>query len=425
MTKLSLLLILLAGCVTDETHDPNIPPPPTGSGSGAGSGTGPGGPGSGAGAVGGDPSLNQFVLASKDDQIVRVAPDLSAHAVVIAFGSYIDVESLAIVGGTIYAGAEDNSVNAIDLATGALEWESPLGRFENSTLAEPEVVIRDSYAYAAGLNGLFASIELATGAHQWGYAMSPTGQTDSYYSQIGKPLVTADRIYIGTHDSLETNYLHAIDRATGARIWRLELADAMSGTPQLAGNTLLVPAGDLHAMDPATGAIRWTFPQYELTRGASTPVVAGDVVLVQGATDVADGRLYCLELATGALRWSIDAGNDYAGVYTPLVMNGVVFGVYERGSSQWPFGNGLPFLADLATGAVIWRNADVSVETSPVWANGRLYFHGQNFKGTGGIDNNVGLLALDATTGAFVALDNYFRYSRSVRPIVVATNGVF
>ena len=271
MTKLSLLLMVLAGCVTDETHDPNIPPPPMGTGSGSGSGTVPGGPGSGAGAVGGDPSLNQFVLASKDDQIVRVAPNLASHAVVIAFGNYIDVESLAVVGGTVYAGAEDNSVNAIDLATGALTWESalgrfevsslaepevvihdnrayaaglnglfasielatgaltwesPLGRFEISSLAEPEVVIRDNRAYAAGLNGLFASIDLATGAHQWGYAMSPSGETDSYYSQIGTPLVTADRIYIGTHSSLDTNYLHAIDRATGARISRRELADA-------------------------------------------------------------------------------------------------------------------------------------------------------------------------------------------------------
>jgi outer membrane protein assembly factor BamB len=260
---------------------------------------------------------------------------------------------------------------------------------------------------------------------KWDYAMSPSGATDGYYSFVGRPLVTQDRLFVGTHSSLDQNYLHAIDRTTGGRSWRIELPDAMSGTPRLAGNLLLVPAGNLYALDPATGAVVWTFAQEPLSRGASTPAIAGSVVLVQGADDVSEGRLYALDLATGARKWALDAGNGYAGGYSPVVVGGVVLGVFERGSSQWPSGNGLPFAADIATGTIVWRNADVSVSTSPVFANGRLFFHGQNFKGTGGIDNNVGLMMLDGPTGKFIALDNYFRYASAVSPLVIATNGVY
>ncbi|HEY5934843.1 MAG TPA: PQQ-binding-like beta-propeller repeat protein, partial [Kofleriaceae bacterium] len=186
-----------------------------------------------------------------------------------------------------------------------------------------------------------------------------------------------------------------------------------------------VPAGDLYALDPVTAEVRWSVPMEPLSRGAGTPTIAGDAILVQGADDVSEGRLYCIDLATGTKRWAIDAGNDYAGIYSPAVVNGVVIAVSERGSGESLVGNGLPFVAEIATGAILWSNPDVSVETSPVFANGRLYFHGQNFRGSGGIDDNVGLLTLDATTGSFLAIDNYFRYSAAVTPLVIADNGVF
>lgn len=88
-------------------------------------------------------------------------------------------------------------------------------------------------------------------------------------------------------------------------------------------------------------------------------------------------------------------------------------------------GNGRPFAVRADTGDVLWMNERVSVESSPVYANGKLYVHGQNFDGKGGIDNNVGLFSLDATTGTFEWLDNYFRYSYALAPTVVADNGIF
>jgi hypothetical protein len=58
-------------------------------------------------------------------------------------------------------------------------------------------------------------------------------------------------------------------------------------------------------------------------------------------------------------------------------------------------------------------------------ATGRLFFHGQRFKGEGSIDNNVGLMSLDVANGQLIWLNNYFRYAYSLAPIVLADNGVF
>ena len=161
-----------------------------------------------------------------------------------------------------------------------------------------------------------------------------------------------------------------------------------------------------------------------LSYGAGSPVVSGERVFVQGAVGVADGRFLCVSLATGDVLWQLEAGTSDAGWFTPSVVGNVVFGVYERGSSEVHARNGRPLAVAADTGALIWRNDDVSVETSPVLANGRLFFHGQRFA-EGDIDDNVGLFSLDASTGDLLWLDNYTRYSRALTPTIVAENGVF
>ena len=360
----------------------------------------------------------------------RLRHDPAGHAIFegnvsLDVGNYDDLQSVAVTGTTALIGVEDNSVKAVDLATGDVRWDDPINHYESSSLASPQVVLRDGVVYATGIEGVLTARGVARGEVVWDHPLDPSGATDSYYSLVGAAAVTADRVYVATYYPGDTNYLHALDRATGAQRWRIELPAGVSGRIRQVGDVLLVPAKHLYALDPATGRERWRFAMADLTRGAGTPVVAGDAVLVQGSSTAITGRLYCLDLATGRQRWAIDAGNDYTGVYTPLVVGNYVLGVRERGSSQSTTGNGIPFVADLATGALVWANPDVSVESSPVWANGRLYFFGQNFKGTGGVDNNVGLLTLDATTGAFVSVDTYFRYRISLTPVVIATNGVF
>lgn len=444
-TLLPSLALVLAACDPHTRGDGDgghAEADPSMGGDDGGSGEGPGSDGSGGGGDEpsddgpsgelGDPGLNRFLLTSVDESIVRIEADGSGHTALFGFAEYDDVTSLSWVDGTIYAGGGDNSVNAIDGSSGAFLWDVPMGRYESTSLAEPVIVIDGEHGYAIGVPGVVTAIRLADRHIDWEYPLAPDGTTDGYYTSWRTPLVTDDLVYVGTGSSLDTNDVHAIERATGARRWRLQLdhpdgdvPQAVSGGLVRVGDTLLVPAGDLLALDATTGTLRWSYATERLSRGAGTPVVVGDRIYVQDAHDVADGRLDCLALATGELLWSIPAGNDYAGIYTPSVVAGRVYGVFERGGGEWPSGNGRPFAADADTGALLWAADRVSVESSPVLANGRLFFLGQDFDGTGDIDLDVGTFALDAAGGSLVWLDNVTRYASSVTPIVIADNGVF
>ena len=92
--------------------------------------------------------------------------------------------------------------------------------------------------------------------------------------------------------------------------------------------------------------------------------------------------------------------------------------------SAAPFSiNGRPFAVSLETGERLWENDRVSVDTSPVYANGRLYFQGQSFD-IDDLDEAVGLMCLDAATGELLWVNPAFRYG-DYPPVVVAKNGVF
>lgn len=372
-----------------------------------------------------DPTQNQLVLSSKDEELVAIDPANGTAARFFAFDRFVYPRSAAVVGDVLYVGAQDNSVNAISLQTKKLLWDLPLGKYDTSSLSQPIVTVDAGVGYTAGLPGVLTAFDLATGKARWLYPVNPSGELDGIYPNVGRALVGENRVYVGTTDNLFDNTLHAVDKKTGKRIWRKALPHRVTGAMKLAGGMLLVPAGDLFALDATTGDVRWQLAQEPLSRGASTASVAGDAVLVQGAVDVGTkgGKLFCLDLATGTVRWTIEAGNDYAGAWSPLVVGGLVFGVFERGGANL-VGNGKPFVADIATGAIVWANDRLSVESDPVYANGRLFFHGQNFD-VRPVDAAVGLMSLDAKTGQILWLQNMFRYSRTLSPIVVAQNGVF
>ena len=409
------LAFLVVGCVTTTT----------------GQGTG-GVTDRGSGAAGGDtsavaaatPSLNRLLLTSKDEEVVAIDPTAHTHQTIFAFDHLVNVTSLDVLGNVAYVGAGDNSINAIERASKKLLWELPIPRYENSALSQPLVVVQDGVGYAIGYGGVLTAIGLSTGKGLWAYPLSPSGDTD-YYANAQRPTVTKDRVFVGTSISRSPNFLHGIERSTGKRVFVHELDSPLSGSVQLAGDTLLVPAHDLIALDATTGNAKWKLAMNPDSRGVSTPVVSGDAVYVQGNVGIAEGRLFRISLATGNVVWAVKAGNDYAGVYTPTVVGNVVFGVRERGSAEVTTGNGVPMAVSADTGAILWQNERLSAETSPVYANGRLYFFGQDFDAKGGFYQSVGLMSLDAVTGSLEWLDSYFGSGSSVTPTVIADNGVF
>lgn len=376
-------------------------------------------------AVTGDNTLNRTLLTSRDEEILRVDPNTGKHQRVGIFEDRVNVRSMDYANGVVYAGAMDNSVNAVDLQAGKLLWGLPLPQYQLTVSSEPTVVVKDGTVYVAGLTGVLFAIDVATQKPKWAYPLNPSGAFDRPFTAFGSPSVLGDRVIIGTNSGIiSQNHLHVIDKATGRRVWRKPI-NGVSGSIKQVGGTLLVPAQSLFALDAATGDVRWEFKTSPTLHGVGTPSVAGNKVLVQGASTAGDGRLFCLDLVSGQQLWEVDAGNNRAGRHAPLVVGDAVFGVYETGSEAAFLVSGRAFLADVNTGGLIWKNDDLSIRSALVYANGRLFCYGQNLKGTGSTSDNVGLMSLKASDGSLVWLNSYFASGGGTSPIIIADNGTF
>ncbi len=370
-----------------------------------------------------DPSLNELLVVAVDEELHIADPNTGANELVFAFEEYNDIDNLPEYHeGVAYCVNDDNGLTAIDLESKKILWETGIPDYHSSSIAKMSPVYYNNIIFVAGLYGIMVAADAATGDIQWQYDFK-LDPDDYYENMYGRAVISGNSLVHGTGNSFEENYLHCIDITTGKRIWRVPLSEqGLTSSTVIADDVVYVPSNTFEARDLKTGAVIWQFSVDE-DDGASTPTVVGDKVLFQGSKGRIEARLYCLDRHTGQLLWEADAGGDDAAAISPAVAGSVVFGVYERGSAA-PFSiNGRPFAVSLETGERLWENDRVSVDTSPVYANGRLYFQGQSFD-IDDIDEAVGLMCLDAATGEFLWVNKAFRYG-DYPPVVVAQNGVF
>jgi outer membrane protein assembly factor BamB len=215
-----------------------------------------------------------------------------------------------VAGGTLYwayqtrfGPASQGLLTALDPATGAAIWESPM---TGATMSDGAPAVAGGRVYVGNQTAdRVVAYDAADGTRQWVSSAVLGGWQD------GIPTAAGGRVFIGAN-----NGLVARDGQTGADLWTYRSphpsqvsSGATPTAPAVAGDTVYMgfPSGAVTALDARTGAVRWDrlLPGDTFLGGVhSSPVVSGDTLFV-GANN---GRLYGLDLATGQPRWEYEIG---------------------------------------------------------------------------------------------------------------------
>jgi outer membrane protein assembly factor BamB len=256
-----------------------------------------------------------------------------------------------VVGGKIYVLDSQNTVFAVEQASGRQVWRRSLtsaqtarGRFfgrEGADALPGGLSSSDGRIYAATGFGNLVALDAATGAEIWRMAAGAPIHAS--------PLAGGGRVYVTTNDS----ELFAVDSRTGEVQWTqsaiAEPARMLSSpSPALVGETLVAPfaSGEVIAMLSANGRRLWS---EALTRAGTTtslstindiagrPAVVGGIVFAGSQS----GTFAAVEMRTGVRVWD----KPIATVQTPWVAGDFVYVVSITGELV---------AMDTKTGGVKW-----------------------------------------------------------------------
>ncbi|WP_214613081.1 outer membrane protein assembly factor BamB family protein [Zobellia barbeyronii] len=372
--------------------------------------------------VSGDPGLNTFLITSNDETVYTVNAETGEETEVYTFSYQTYLEVLpGYSNGTIYVTADDNSINAINMTDKSLAWEQSILEYRFSTEGVTPPTCVDGVCYASGGTGVVVAVDEVNGNLKWYYTTEPNGNLDTSLNDNSTPVVYGDKVYVFSDEGFTNGlpaYMHILDKETGSLIQKVELPNEVSGTPVFVGDIMYLPAKKMYAINLQSLEILWTLEG----NGMGTPFVSDDKMVVVGEpVENISSVLYCIDINSRTILWEKSTGTDV--LSAPIIVENVVYSNYDKGSVFAHFNNGRPFAVNLENGEELWYNEGVSVDHSPVYANGVLFYHGHYISSDS--DEKVGLLSLDANTGEVLWLNPFFDNGYHINPLIVAENGVF
>lgn len=249
-----------------------------------------------------DEVLHVFDLATGEERWRR--DDLRAFA------------TPAIAGGRVLVPTLAHSLVALDVQSGEELWVH-----ESRSLSTQLAVAGELVLVAHGYG--FHALDLETGALEWEYHASE----DSDERQDPESVSVAGGVaYVGYsvrknfeisfgNRSIISGGVYALDLATGRRLWTSEVDDRVLREPAVSGDSVVVVTASglvngIYALDRADGSIRWKH-----LGAQGWPRIVGDTVCFEGIesrTAVSHGvnlleerhSFRALDLATGEERWN-------------------------------------------------------------------------------------------------------------------------
>lgn len=225
--------------------------------------------------------------------------------------------SPVVTNGTVFFGAGDGHVYAVDATSGRVRWQTATGGRVRSTPA-----VADDRVFVGSADGVVYAFERTDGRIAWRHetegAMLASGEFGYDRRTIqSSPAVADGRVFIGARDG----FLYALDAETGERLWRFDHEISwVNSSPAVAQGLVLAGSSDakfFHAVDAESGKERWRIDTAGLV-WTSPVVVEGSVILAEGS-----GRVRVLELQTGEPVWSAWTGGRLFG--SPVIAGGTIF----------------------------------------------------------------------------------------------------
>jgi outer membrane protein assembly factor BamB/tRNA A-37 threonylcarbamoyl transferase component Bud32 len=289
--------------------------------------------------------------------------------------------SATVEGNSVFVGAYDNNLYAVDAAKGQFQWKHAV---DGGVISKPLVI--NGTIYFGSEDGKLYAIQASTGKAMWDYLTdgpirsSPKsaeghiffGSDDYFFYALNmstyqkswtihtegavrsSPFLTPELIYFGTEAneficsdyrgqvkwhfwakrpvtsspivsdgivyfaSLDTN-LYALDARTGWVIWRFRMGKGSITNPVcFEGNVVIGSAdGFLYCIEKSSAREMWRFKSEHQVSGS--PLLYKDGLYFGSA----DGTFYCLDQKTGRQRWKYSTGGAITG--TPTALNDMVF----------------------------------------------------------------------------------------------------
>ena len=297
--------------------------------------------------------------------------------------------AVAVARGIVYAGAMDEHLYAIDLASGKQKWKYKAGPFKSAP------AVRDGCVYAGDLDGFLHCIDAVKGTKRWSfetggevgginfhgteplfashdenlYCLTKEGKERWKFRTegpiYGSPAVADDKTFLVGCDS----QMHVIDVSKGKEVRSTRLGGQTGASAGVFGSHLYVGTmrNEVKAIDWKTGTTTWTFkPARNGQAFYSSPAVTDSFVVI----GCRDQRVYAIDRKKGAEVWNFPTNGQVDS--SPVIAGGrVVVGSLDQNL----------YVLDLASGKELDKVAlDGPISASPVVVGGKVLIGTQ--KGT-------------------------------------------
>lgn len=260
----------------------------------------------------------------------------------------------AIANGSVYLGAYDGVFTALDLETGAIEWQTPLGDAIGSSPAYRDGTLYIAVEYIPPDGSLFA-LDAATGNVVW---ESPRPD-DHPHSTTAIDRATGTMV-VGSNDG----YCYGWSHPDHEFLWQFDTGEPIKGPVATFDGGAFFGSWDanFYRLDLDDGTVDWVHN----ARGdiMSGPAIDRDTEIVYIGSH--DHSLYALDVGTGDPVWQANAGGKVIGCPT-VMADRVLVGAYDESGSVTAF--------EKRTGEETWRvTHDGWVTSTPRVTDGGIYY---------------------------------------------------